>query len=82
MYVHREFNHLVSRNTLSLVFWVRQTSVRKSMRLVELFCCHGGEWRVYDNVLIANLLQDSLCTESVRLLLDMPYVLRLRTLVL
>ena len=82
MQTDRELNHFVGRNALSLVFWMRQTCVRKVEGEVKLILCHGLIRRKDHGILIPHLLHDALCFVFVRFLLNVSEILRLKQFVL
>ena len=82
MDVHRELNHVVSRNSLTLVLWVRLTSIWQVERCIQLLRSHRRVGWIYHHVTPVNTLQQSLCVHHVRLLLNILEVLSLSLLVL
>ena len=81
MNVYREFNHIVGRNALALIFWVRLTCVRQIERCVELLGSHRRVGRIHHYVTPVNSLYQSLCVHHVRLLFNVLEVLSLCTFV-
>ena len=77
MQIHRELNHLVSRNALALVFWMRQTRIRQVERAVEFIGSHRRIHRIHHCILAIDTLNQTLGLHSVRLLLDMTKVFSL-----
>ena len=59
MDIHREFDHLVCRNRLALVFWMRQASVWQVKCRVEFLCSHGRIRRIDHHGLLTHILQQS-----------------------
>ena len=77
MNINRELDHLISRNTLTLIFRVWKACVRHIKRTVEFFCSHRRIRRIHNSVLPVHTLQQTLRMHLVRLFLDMAEVISL-----
>ena len=75
--IDREFDHLVGRYRLALIFGVRQTCVRQVVSLVHLFRSQRRVRRIDNSKLAVDSLQQPLCVHLIGLFLNMAEVLSL-----
>ena len=59
--IDRELNHVVSRNTFSLVFGMRQTGIRQIERVIQFALRHGRVGRIDYYRPVACILKDARC---------------------
>ena len=74
MQAHGKLNHLVSGNTLALIFGVGQAGVGQIERAVYLLRSHRGKRRGDYQELVAHLLEDALRVQFVALFFDVAEI--------
>ena len=80
--IHRVFDHLVGWDSFVFVFGVWQPCVGEVEGRVEVFGGHGWVGWIHHGILSVHLLQQPLCVNLVRLLLDVSEILCLCLFVL
>ena len=81
MDVDRKLDHLVGRDTLVLIFWMRNARIGQVVGGIELLSGHGWKGWIDNGKTLAHLLYEAMGMHHVRLFLDVAEILSLRTLV-